>query len=313
MKKICTASSFILGFVWVTLTWGASFTDSSGWLVEVDRPFTRIISLYSAHTENLADLGVDGELIGISTSDSYPARIMGRQRFSYREDPEKFLAVRPDLVLVRPMIVRSYPQLLDKLKQAGITVVSLQPTSVEGVYDYWRALGILSGRTEEAEAMIRNLQESLVAISGRVAMIPADRRVRVYFESIHKKMKTFAPQSIAIFALEQAGGINVAWDAVRVRQTNIAAYGKERILAKAGEIDLYLAQQGRMNPVSIDMIQNEPGFEAVKAVRDDRIFLVDEQLVSRPTMRMLDGIGSIAAILYPDYFPIVSGDKWHDR
>ncbi len=66
---------------------------------------------------------------------------LGKPRFSYREDPEKFLAVHPDLVLVRPMIERSYPQFINKLKQAGITVISLQPNSIDEMFGYWQDLG----------------------------------------------------------------------------------------------------------------------------------------------------------------------------
>ncbi|MDA3971923.1 MAG: ABC transporter substrate-binding protein [Desulfobulbaceae bacterium] len=260
--------------------------------------YTRIISLYSAHTENLVSLGAQDQLIGISTSDDYPAEILDKPCFSYREDPEKFIAARPDLVLVRPMIERSYPQLLGKLRQAGIRVVSLQPTSVGGIYDYWRELARLTGREENGEAMIVSFAQGLSHMAEQVRLIPEEKRPQVYFAAIHKKMKTFAPQSIAIFVLEQAGGINIARDASQMRKTNIAAYGKEKILAKAEDIDVFISQQGRMNPVTREIIDAEPGFMAIKAVREGKVFLVEESLVSRPTLRILQGVQQIHEVLY---------------
>jgi iron complex transport system substrate-binding protein len=53
-----------------------------------------------------------------------------------------------------------------------------------------------------------------------------------------------------------------------------------------------------MNRVSREMIEAEPGFQAIKAVREGKIFLIDEELVSRPTMRLLDGIRQVGAMLY---------------
>ncbi len=262
------------------------------------QPFQRIISLYSAHTENLMSLGASSQLIGISSSDDYPSHILTRPRFSYRQDPEKFIAARPDLVLVRPMIERSYPQLLAKLRASGITVISLQPTSVAGLFTYWRRLGELSGRQSQAKEMIVAFKKGMAAMVQKVDTVPLSQRPKVYFEAIHKKMKTFAPQSIAIFVLEQAGGVNIAHDSVQMRKTNIAAYGKEKILAKADAIDFFIAQQGRMNPVTIGQIKNEPGFKAIKAVRDNKIFLVEEALVSRPTLRILAGVQLLHGILY---------------
>ncbi|MDF1613356.1 ABC transporter substrate-binding protein [Desulfurivibrio dismutans] len=275
--------------------------DNSGREIVVEQPFRRIISLYPAHTENLAALGLDQQVIGIGLSDDHPPHLLDRPRFSYREDPERYIGHRPDLVLTRPMIERAYPQLIAKLEQAGITVVSLQPTSMTGIFDYWRQLGMLTGREAAAEGMIAQFQRELAAIRQQVDDMPEEQRRRVFFSSIHRQMKTFAPQSIAMFVLEEAGGRNVATDAPRVRQTNIADYGKERILAKGDEIDLFLAQQGRMNPVDREIIKNEPGFGAIRAVREGEIHLIDERLVSRPTLRIIQGIRQVANILYPDF------------
>ena len=281
----------------------ATFQDSEGKTITVTRPYTRIISLYPAHTENLISLGLGAEIIGIEGADSDLPQLKDKKHYSYHEDPEKIIGARPDLVLVRPMIERSAPQLLATLRQAGITVVSLQPNTVAEIFDYWRALGILTGRTRQAEEMVASFQTELAAIRKIVAKVPEKARTKVYFEAIHTKMKTFAQESIAMYALEQAGGVNVAADASQVRDTNIAAYGKERILAKGAEIEVFLAQQGRMNPVTMETIMQEPGFQAIKAVRNNRVFLVDERLVSRPTPRIIEGIKTIAVQLYPELFP----------
>ncbi len=280
----------------------ASFVDEAGRTITVARPFSRIISLYPAHTENLFSLGLDREIVGVSRNEDFPPAALAKPTFDYRGDAERILAVRPDLVLIRPMIERSHPQLVAKLKEAGITVVSLQPVSIDETYTYWRQLGLLTGKGAAAESMVKRCQEELLAIDRIVATIPEAQRQRVYFEAIHARMKTFAPASMAIFALTRAGGVNVASDAERVRETNIAAYGKERILAKAGSIDVFLAQSGPMNRVEVATIVNEPGFAAIKAVREGKVHLVDEELVARPTLRLVEGIRQLGRMLYPRHF-----------
>ena len=278
---------------------GKTVTDSSGQEIQVTKPFTRIISLYSAHTENLCSLGAEAQLIGIGRGDDYPPTIANKPEFSYREDPEKFIANRPDLVLVRPMIERSYPEFINKLRRAGITVISLQPNTVEEIFAYWRTLGTLTGHETQAEAMITAFTTRLAVVQAGLQNIPKERRPRVYFESIHSKMKTFAQDSIAIYVLEQAGGINLAADAEQVRETNIAAYGKEQLLSHGSDIDIYLAQEGKMNPITAEIIAGEPGFQAIKAVHEGKILLIAEALVSRPTLRILDGIEQLNAAFYP--------------
>ena len=274
--------------------------DQAGRTLTVDNPFERIISLYGAHTENLFNLGLDSEIIGVSRHETYPSQALQKPVFSYRDDSEKFLAVYPDLVIIRPMIDRGYPQIVSMLEKNGITVISLQPGTVEDMYVYWNILGILSGKQLQALRMISQFKAAVSDFKSLTDTKAAKKRV--YFEAIHDKMKTFAPDSMAIFALETAGGINVATDAEPVRNTNIAYYGKEHILSRGREIDVYLAQSGAMNKPSIKLIMNEPGFNTIKAVADRQIYIIDEQIVSRPTMRLLDGIYHIGKILYPEDF-----------
>jgi iron complex transport system substrate-binding protein len=274
--------------------------DQAGRKIVVKDPYNRIISLYGAHTENLFELGLDREIIGVSRHEDYPPQALKKPVFSYRDDPEKFLAARPDLVLIRPMIDRGYPQFVERLEKSGITVASLQPGTVDEMYTYWQILGILTGKPDRASKMVDNFQKAVLQFNTLTASIVS--RKKVYFEAIHSKMKTFSPNSMAIFALETAGGINIAADAIPVRKTNIAYYGKERILSRAMEIDVYLAQSGTMNQPSISLIKNEAGYQVIKAVDQNQIYIVDERLISRPTYRLLDGITEIGRILYPEVF-----------
>ncbi len=274
--------------------------DQAGRKIEIKHPFGRVISLYGAHTENLFSLDVKHALMGVSRNEAYPPEALKKPVFSYHDDPEKFLAAKPDLVLIRPMIDRGYARLLRRLEQSGITVVSIQPRTIEEMYRYWEALGLLVGKPHKARRMIHAFK---TAVQGfRELADQVEPKKRVYFEAMHKKMKTFAPHAMAIFALQTAGGINLASGAQSIRGTNIASFGKERILALAEQIDVYLAQYGAMNRSTKALIRNEPGFRIIKAIRENQIYVIDEMIVSRPTMRLIKGIFAIGQILYPTVF-----------
>ena len=263
-------------------------------------PYDRIISLYGAHTENLLALGAVDRIIGIDGQSTALAGAAGKTVFSYHDDPERFLGARPDLVLIRPMIARGYPRLVLRLKRSGIAVASLQPNHVDQLPEYWRLLGRLAGHEAAAAEMQVGFQRAVAAF--RQLSDGVETPKRVYFEAIHSKMKTFTPRAMAIFALETAGGVNVAADApVRVNN-NIAVYGKERLLSHAAEIDVFLSQQGAMNRVSVAAIMAEPGFTAIRAIKDGQVYLVDETIVSRPTKGLLKGIYRIGCLLYPEIY-----------
>ena len=274
--------------------------DQKGRVIEVNATFDRIISLYGAHTENLYSLGLEEKIAGVSINDDYPPRVKNKKDFSYHDGLEKFLAARPDLILIRPMIDRGYARLISRLEKAGVTVVSLQPNTVQEMKTYWRILGVLTGKQKRAQSMVRTFDKGIEYICGKTNRI--EDRKEVYFEAIHSKMKTFAPDAIAVYALRKAGGIHIARDANQVKGSNIARYSKEKILAKSNQIDVYLSQKGPMNQITKEKVRKEPGFGIIRAVKNDQIYIVDEKIVSRPTLRILLGINAIGGYLYPDIF-----------
>ena len=295
--------TFICSVLIACLFWGSAGLAADFQMdedVRQNAPYGRIISLYGAHTENLLAMGAAAQLLGIDGQSAHLPGAEGKPIFSYHDDPERFLAARPDLVLIRPMIDRGYPRLVERLKQSGIQVVSVQPTTVEQLEDYWRLLGQLSGREAQADGMHRSFKMAVLDFKRLSAQV--ENHQRVYFEAIHRKMKTFTPQAMAIFALETAGGINVAADAPVRTNNNIAVYGKERLLSHAADIDVFLSQQGAMNQTSVETIMAEPGFGAIKAIKTGQVFQVDEMIVSRPTLGLLKGIYRIGCLLYPGVY-----------
>ena len=283
-----------------TNSFALKITDTKGRHIIFEKPFSRIISLYGAHTENLYYLGLENSIIGVSINDTFPAKVEKKTSFSYHDGPEKFIAFMPDLILIRPMIDNGYPKLFERLEKAGIIVVSLQPSTIQQMYKYWLKLGMLTGKEIEAQKMVIDFKQKVQNIKIKTSLI--HNKKKVYFEAIHSRMKTFTRTAMPIFALETAGGVNIAKDAKASRNTNIAIYGKEQIIAKADDIDVFLAQQGVMNSINIDQIKNEPGFNIIKAIKNNQIYLIDESIVSRPVPRLYKGIVTIGTILYPKIF-----------
>ncbi len=72
------------------------------------------------------------------------------------------------------------------------------------------------------------------------------------------------------------------------------------MLSKGEQIDVYLAQYGTMNEVSVKKIKNGPAASRIRAVLSGRVHLVDEHLVSRPTMRLLYGIEVVHQLLHQE-------------
>lgn len=289
-----------------------SFTDDDGRQIALKKPCERIISLYSAHTENLYSLGAGDQLIGAHSTSIYPPEAAFLERFDYRADPENVIAAEPDCVLIRPFIAHKVPDFVQALEQAGVTVVSLYPESFDDFDNYIKKLAMLTGTETAAEEKLTQFHADLQAI--KQATADADDQQTVFFESTEVNLRTVTPDSMPGLAITMAGGTNIASDAKPVSEgSSIASYGVEKVLEHADNIDVYVSQRGAMNAGgNLHSIMIRPGFDTIQAVRDGRVYVINEKLISSPTFRFDKGVRELARYLYPALMDSIEDYKTQD-
>lgn len=297
MKKLMIAAACLIALL---LTGAAQagenaeirFIDARGKEIVMEKPAERIISLYSAHTENLFALGAGERLIGVSNSEVYPEEALLLPVYHYREDPEKVIAAMPDLVLVRPMIERVVPEYIEALERAGLTVASLYPDTAEEFDGYIRTLALITGTETQAEALLADRTARIQAIAEKIEGVD---RVKVFFEASADPLRTLTPTALAAVSVHLAGGELAAHDADENPGSSMVEYPVEKLLEKAEEIDVYVAQSGGMNKTVTEAdVYSRPGYQAIRAVREGRVLVIDEKLVASPTFRQLEGVELLA-------------------
>ncbi|MDR3122997.1 MAG: ABC transporter substrate-binding protein [Treponema sp.] len=273
-----------------------SFIDDDGRAVNLNGPRRRVISLYSAHTENLFAIGAGEALIGGHTTCVYPPEAAAFAVYDYNGDPERIIAAEPDLLLIRPFIRRHSPNYVAEIEKAGVPVVSLYAESLDEFDGYIRRLAQLVGTEAAAEEQLARFHQGLDEI--RAAAEGIEKKQIVFFESTERETRTVSAGSFPALAIEIAGGINIAAGAKPTAPgSSIAPFGAEKLLFHAGEIDAYIIQRGAMNAGGVALAER-PGYHAIKAIQNNRALSIDEKLVSSPTFRYLDGVREIARFLY---------------
>ncbi len=270
------------------------FTDARGKEIVLSQPAERIISLYSAHTENLFALGAGDRLIGGSNSEVYPEEATLLPVYHYREDPEKVIAAMPDLVLVRPMIERVVPEYIEALERAGLTVASIYPDTADEFDDYIRTLALITDTQETAEALIADRHARIEAIAEKNRDLAP---VSVFFETSADPLRTLTPDALAAVSVSLAGGVLVTDDAPENPGSSMVEYPVEKLIEKADQIEVYVAQLGGMNKtVALEDIYSRPGYLAIRAVQNGHVLVIDEKLVASPTFRQLEGIELLSSL-----------------
>ncbi|MEW5718184.1 MAG: ABC transporter substrate-binding protein, partial [Chloroflexota bacterium] len=146
---------------------------------------------------------------------------------------------------------------------------------------------------ENATKLTAQLKSRIDAVAAKVAT--AKTKPRVFYE-IDKSLYTPGPGSFIDDLITKAGGLNIAADA-KGAYTQLSP---EAIIAKDPQVILL----GDMNfGESPESVKARPGWSNISAVKNGRIVpLTDENLVSRPGPRVVDGLEMIARALYPELF-----------
>lgn len=196
-----------------------------------------------------------------------------------RPNPELIVALKPDLVL--QMSGRKEASLqTEHLRQLGIPVLAFELDSLRQLISCLRKLGALTGKTAQAAALIQNWQGRLAALQKDV---PAHKPT-VYFEVREPNLLTAGRNSLINDIITAAGGQNISQNPKKLARIN-----EEALLLANPEI--CLIQKGPMSPQPRPL-QERTNLQNLACVRSGQVYLVEEQLFSRP------GPGSITAAEY---------------
>jgi iron complex transport system substrate-binding protein len=294
----------------------------------------RIVSLLPSATEIVCALGLGDELIGVTHECDWPPEVAGKPVMTrsvydlegtpsrtihqlvdsavhggsslYVLDEGALAAAEPDLILTQelcPVCAVSYREVNEVARtiDADIRVVSLEPASVEGIFNTITTVGALT----DAEDAAVDLVESLRTRLGEVQQTAQERR-----EGGHR-----SPRVVSLEWLDPPFAVG-HWVPEQIRRA-----GGWDLLGEAGAASVQTTW-GAVREVDPEMLVLMPcGFHLsetvaewtrtqrpsfwgeLEAVRRGQVFAVDgSAYFSRPGPRIVDGIELLAEIFDPDTF-----------
>ncbi len=263
-------------------------TDDAGRTVTVPAEPERIVSLAPANTEILAALGLEDRLVGVTTYDDYPPSVTDLPKMGDFVNPniEAIGAATPDLIVATTGV---QADTLKTLEELGAVVIAIDPTTLDGLYRDITMLGEATGVAEEADALVTSMKGEIVEI---VDAISGAEPVRAFVEIGQDPLFTVGTGTLIDDMLRAAGGENV------VGQPGYVAYSLEQLVKDDPEV--YFATKGTMSDPSD--LGRRAGFDTLAAVKAKRVHVLEDNLVTRPGPRIVEGIRDMAEALHPDAF-----------
>lgn len=276
--------------------WPMTITDDLGRQVTVETSPQRIVSLLPSNTEILFAVGAGEQVVGVTSYCNYPPEATSRPQVggitTQSISTETVVALEPDLVLASG----AQQELIPVLTEAGLTVVALEPATLENIYANLQLVGQLTGHPQEAEAIVADMRRRAEAVQAKIAAVPASERPSIFYEVWDEPLMTAGPHTFIGQLIELAGGRNI-FAGVQEDWPQVSP----EVIVQANPV-VILGPTSHAEALAAAQIKNRPGWANIAAVQNNRIYLLDQDMVSRPGPRLIIVLEEIARALYPDLF-----------
>jgi len=247
----------------------------------------RLISLGPTITEKLYLLGVQDRLVGVTTYCERPPEALTKEKIGNvtQVNIEKIVELKPDLVFATSLTER---RAIESLKHLGIGVIVFnEPRSYAETNQQFLELGRIVGREREAEEIVKAEGRRVDAIRRRIKGLP---RPKVFIQLGAKPLFAATRDSFVNDFIEFAGGTNIA------REAKTGLVSREEVLRQDPDIIIIVG----MDAAAGNEKKEWQKFHALRAVKNDKIFIMDSYRVCSPTPRtFVDALEEMVRALHP--------------
>ena len=273
------------------------FTDSVGKQVSIDELPESIVSLAPSITESLFAIGAGDLVVARTDYCDYPEEALDLPTIggfsSSTISAESIIALEPDMVIGGSIY---QTEMTDALATAGIDAFIFEPNSIEEIIDTLVLLGEITGNPAGAEELVASMQERISAVEDVVAAIPEDERVTVFYEVWNEPYMTTTDQTFIGELINLAGGINI----FAGLEEDYPSINAEEVIERDPRV--ILGPSNHSDQLTVEIIAERAGWSDLSAVVNERVYIIDGNIVSRAGPRVVDALEDIAQALYPDYF-----------
>ncbi|NQT95711.1 MAG: cobalamin-binding protein [Candidatus Omnitrophica bacterium] len=244
----------------------------------------RIVSLTPASTEMLFALGLDDEIVGVSSYCNWPIAAKSKEKVGSFSNPniEKIIMLEPDLVILTGMEQAHFKGILSKLK---IDYLIVDPKNIEELLTSIDEIAAITDRKREARDIRKGIEETLKRIGRKVAHSSRKKRPKVYLEIWHDPIMSPGGNSFVSDMIEKAGGANITADLRRA----FSKIDPERIIYRNPDIIIltYMKSQKWIR----ENLAKRVGWSSIGAVKNNKVFTdINPDIMLRPSPRVKEGL-----------------------
>ena len=291
LVSLFLAAALLAAFVPAMAESGLTVTDMTGREIALDGPASKIVALTASDVEIIYALGAGDLLVGRGEYCDYPAEVLDKPvvKSGAETNLEEILALQPDVVLMATM-AQTEDQ-VNALEQAGVRVIVSDAQNLDGVYQAINLIGAITGKTEEAATLVKQMQDTFAAVKAK----SQDTGKTVYFEVSPLEYGlwaagngTFMNELASVCGLTNAFADVEGWGEI----------SEEQVFAKDPDYIVTTSMYWGEGPTPVEEILGRAGWDQLKAVKNNQIFNADSNAITRPGPRLMDAVQALYDFVY---------------
>lgn len=236
----------------------------------------RIVSLSPASTEILFAVGAENQIVAVSDFSDYPPQAQNLPKVGGFDGKtlslEKILSFNPDFVYLTNVM---HNHLIPHFESLNIDYYLSDANSFEQVKNEILQIAKITGHTSNGENLVKEIDSAINKINSQNQLL---QKPTVYWEIWNSPYMSVGNSSFINDLIKTAGGINIFQEIAQAYPT----VSEETIVAKNPQIIIIPQNSG----ITVDSVKNRKGWSQIDAVKNDKIFIVDDNLLTRSGARI---------------------------
>ncbi len=260
---------------------------------------TRIISIAPSITEMAFAIGLGDNIVGVSDYCDYPAEVETLPKVGGFINPniEAIVSLKPDLV----MLHSSNTKLISKLDQLGIKSLATDSSNLATIKASILSMGDYTKRHQQAQNVIDKMERQIALIHDKIKGLPAPSVLLVMGHSKNsgKKSTIFVAGQTDFYndLITLAGGKN----AFKNKSLKIGTLSTEGILTLNPDIIIDVFPEPDDHNYDIEKVKQQwQSLSQVNAVKNDRVYIIEEDYATIPGPRLYLLLAQIAKLFHPE-------------
>lgn len=271
------------------------YKDDLGRKIKIENEVERIISLAPAITEIIYALGIEEKLVAVSSACDYPKAATKKENIGRIDEPniEKIVALEPDLVITESV---TKIQSLKRLTELKIKNIGFKPETINDTITMIEDIAYLTSAETAGAKITKDLKEEYQDLKKLVTeKLAKNKRPRVFYQIWSDPLYTAGKGTFIDNLIQEAGGYNIAREA----KGSWPTYSRESLIAADPEIYIS-SKHGGPESLSLAKLKEKEIYREVSAFKNNRLYLVEQDLVNRPSPRIIEGYKEFIKAIFPE-------------